>query len=274
MLPSSVSYDETFKAICEVLQPYLDENWALVKRVLVLRVDELSEELLNHMAYRFHVDFYDDALPIEKKRILVKNSILYHRHKGTPWAVENLLSEMFNETWLKEWYEYGGDPYYFRIYTKDRIKDQATYDQFMSALWSVKNTRSWLDRFVVNRDVSVTIHTGAVNRELKKVTYYPYVLEDIVSNIGLFTGATNVVVKKHIYGFALPGDIEVNGSVFSGVGRSLYKRRVYLFDDSLSEFIGIPDWASSRWSDLERYSWSDLELYSWGELEVRFFGEK
>ena len=89
MLPNSLDKSKMLRTINEVLQPYLDENWEeLIPRLfLYSRIDELPEEFLNHLGYQLHVDFWEPDLPIEKKRKLIKNSIKYHKHKGTPLSL-------------------------------------------------------------------------------------------------------------------------------------------------------------------------------------------
>lgn len=178
MLPSSIDDNETIKIINEILQPYIDQNFKVFipRLFLYANIDRLDENMLNHLAYECHVDFYDVDLPIEKKRTMVKKAIKYHRYKGTPFAVEELLSDVFDETWLKEWYEYGGDPYYFRIYTKDFLKDEKTFKSFIKALFAVKNTRSWLEGIILVRDQ--TIYYGMYGQKAKHYKVLPNKVED------------------------------------------------------------------------------------------------
>lgn len=146
MLPSSLQHDKTLEVICEILQPYLDENWEMALLLLIYkRIDELPETALNHLAYQFHVDFYDINFSLEKKRAVVKQSIAWHKHKGTPWAVENMLTTMFGNAGLTEWYEYDGRPYYFKIHILEGENPIVLDKNFYEALQTIKNTRSWLD---------------------------------------------------------------------------------------------------------------------------------
>lgn len=196
MLPSSVKWDKTFEAICETLQPYLDENMddLVLRLLLYVHIDSLGEDLLNHLAYQFHVDFWDENLTVEQKRSLVKNSIKYHKHKGTPGAVEDLLSTIFHETWIKEWFEYGGNPYFFKVFTKDKITSYKTYEDLIRALNTVKNTRSWLEAIVLVREYIVTIYTAAIFQTTRNTTYYPYSTEAYHFDISYYPG----IVKRSV----------------------------------------------------------------------------
>lgn len=188
MLPNSLDKSKMLRTINEVLQPYLDKNWEeLIPRLfLYSRIDELPEEFLNHLGYQLHVDFWEPDLPIEKKRKLIKNSIKYHKHKGTPYAVEQLLSDVFDDTWLKEWFEYGGDPYYFRIYTSDFLKSEKMFKDFIRALFTVKNTRSWLEGIVLVRDQK--IYYGMYGQKAKHYKVLPNKVEDKEFKEQLFMG--------------------------------------------------------------------------------------
>lgn len=112
------------------------------------RTDELPEKTLDLLAWQWHVDFYEPlGMDIETKRRLIKNSIPWHRIKGTPAAVEQVVSTAFDTSTVKEWFEYGGKPYYFKIITEDVTTNTDTIEERMKrAIKSVKNTRSWLEK--------------------------------------------------------------------------------------------------------------------------------
>lgn len=176
MIPGSLKKDPDIRAICESLQQFLDELWAQVDLLAIFKnFDRLPEWLIDHLAFQFHVDFYREDLSLDKKKALVRQSVAYHRYKGTPWAVENLLSTVFEESWIKEWFEYEGKPYYFRVYTKDGLKSERAFREFLQALYSVKNTRSWLDALILVREYFVKLYIGAVSRQCRKFTYHPFV---------------------------------------------------------------------------------------------------
>lgn len=200
MLPTSLNKSETLRAINEVLQPLIDRNRdELIPRLfLYSRIDKLSDEFLNHLAYQFHVDFWDADLPIEKKRKLIKNSIKYHKYKGTPYAVEQLLKDAFDDTWIEEWFEYGGKPYFFRIYTRDILRDKNTFANFIKALNTVKNTRSWLESFTLVRDQ--TIYYGLYGQKSKHIKALPYKpsnrKDEVIEYVGVIT--THKSVKRKV----------------------------------------------------------------------------
>ncbi|WP_438770067.1 phage tail protein I [Brevibacillus sp. JB24b] len=136
---------------------------------LLYTIDQQKEAIVDELAWAFHVDFYDKNLPIEKKRELVKKSIAWHRIKGTPEAVEQVITAAFDECRVEEWFQYGGKPYHFKIITKDRIPDKTTLKALARAIESVKNTRSWLESISFQRDEQLTVYHGQIITITKKI---------------------------------------------------------------------------------------------------------
>ncbi|AKL95025.1 putative phage tail protein [Clostridium aceticum] len=173
----------------------LDDEFVLlideVKNCILLpRIDELGSELIDLLAWELHVDFYDTSLSLEKRRQLVKNSLKWHKRKGTPSAVEEVITTAFDNAWIEEWLEYGGEPYHFRIKTEALIEDAQKLNQIFKAINSVKNTRSWLDSIAIERANRLGVNLGTVTQQSIKITIVSKLLKDtynLESNI--FLGA-------------------------------------------------------------------------------------
>lgn len=155
ILPDSILRDEQVYAAAKALDEELQNVTAATIEALHLpRLDVLPESVVDLLAWQWHVDFYEPVgLDIETKRNLVKKSIEWHRTKGTPYAVEQVVSTVFSNASLKEWFEYGGEPYHFSITARgfDPTKSK-DFKLFLRVLETVKNTRSWLE--AVTLDVS------------------------------------------------------------------------------------------------------------------------
>ena len=85
------------------------------KNIIYARIDELDEQTLDVLAYDLHVDWYDYSYPIEVKRQTIRDSVRVHRRLGTKYAVETALGAVFPGTRVQEWFEYGGEPYMFKV---------------------------------------------------------------------------------------------------------------------------------------------------------------
>lgn len=100
-----------------------------------------DEKYLPFLAYAYKVDFWDDRLSTDKKRLLIKDSILLHQKKGTLWALERILEILEVKAEISEWFNYGGDPYYFKI--KLSIEQEFPYlNQLQKIISIYKNVRS------------------------------------------------------------------------------------------------------------------------------------
>lgn len=130
--------------------------------IIIPRIDELGSTLIDLLAWELHVDFYDPALPLEIRRQLVKNSTKWHIQKGTPAAVEELISTIFDDGKVIEWFENGGQPYTFQVVTNNESVSMDKAEQFTRALNSVKNARSWLDKVIITESETMNLYFGGV----------------------------------------------------------------------------------------------------------------
>ena len=147
IMPDSIRGDPQVQAAAKALDAELARVAEDIREnLLISRIDELPESVLDLLAWQWHVDFYQPlGMQIETKRKLIKESIAWHRIKGTPAAVEKVMSAAFDNSWVEEWFEYGGEPGHFRVKTTDVSNDPEVMKNMRAAIWSAKNVRSWLD---------------------------------------------------------------------------------------------------------------------------------
>ncbi len=146
-LPESIKFDQTVNDICDSIQAKFDGVYQDTFLVLLLaNLDNLSEALVDELAWQFHVDFYRDNYPIENKRKLVRTAIERHRIKGTPAVVEEVVRTCYQNAVVEEWFEWDGDPYYFRVLL--RAEDPApplNLTEVIALINTYKSYRSWLE---------------------------------------------------------------------------------------------------------------------------------
>lgn len=138
---------------------------------------ECTAELLPILAWDRSVDVWRNSWTEAQKRAVVAGSLAYHKRKGTPAALELALSQLDFETSLTEWFEYGGDPYYFRV-TVTAQSRPLTLDDYASMkaiIYAAKNVRSQLDTVIVNSGIYDTtpVATAWGARTAQTVTIYP-----------------------------------------------------------------------------------------------------
>lgn len=149
--------DKTTKWIYESI------NYALAKRHLkimhkfFLDVNSLNEIELDYLLWEYHVDYVGENTTIEKKRELVRKSILSHFNKGTLGSIKSICKILFGDAEIQEWFEYAGRPGYFKISTFGELKDEKDYLKVIEVVNEYKNVRSWLEslRFLRNQQSSL-----------------------------------------------------------------------------------------------------------------------
>lgn len=167
LLPPNLRSDPTVSAAALSIDGEMQSVTASISNLTYwIRLDSLTSQESDELAWQFHVDFYDPTLPLSKRRELVKNSYAWHKRKGTKSAVNELINTVFGDGDVQEWFEYGGDPGTFRVITSNTAITNEDAQQFLSALDSVKNARSHLDSIQVTASdemqlyLGVALHTG------------------------------------------------------------------------------------------------------------------
>ena len=127
-------------------------------------IDNLPEDMLDLLAIELDTQYYDTSLPIANKRELIKGTLIWFQSAGTPSAVEELVAAVFGTGEVSEWFEYGDDPYYFKIATDVEVTPDII-DRFLSIISRVKNARSHLRSVdIFRRSDGFLYFGGCVNR--------------------------------------------------------------------------------------------------------------
>lgn len=109
---------------------------------------EAPENILPWLAWAVSADDWSDSWSEEIRRNVIKASIEVHKKKGTIGALKKAL-EAFNYTNVKveEWFEYGADPYFFRVFF-DVVEpgfDVNILPDVQKVIDNTKNARSHLE---------------------------------------------------------------------------------------------------------------------------------
>lgn len=143
--------------------------------IFLPNIDRQPSEIVDALAYHYHVDFYDASLPLETRRNLVKNHNEWHRIKGTPEAVERTIQTVFGDGYLVEWFQRDGmEPYTFEVHTTNASAAAENLSRFVAAINAVKNVRSHMTRIVVDENTSGTVFAGAAIMIQEKIKMEAY----------------------------------------------------------------------------------------------------
>lgn len=180
ILPANITRDPQAKSMAKAIQPELDAvKDAIPLLEIYKRIDELPLSVLRMIALENQV-YYDEwelATTIEAKRELVKNSFNLNMRRGTKWAVERVLELVTGVTGVQEWFEYGGQPYHFKV-TLDIAQGNISRDQILQASRLVrryKPLRSPLEAFEVQAEAEpAPAYAGAINTAIMQVDALAY----------------------------------------------------------------------------------------------------
>lgn len=123
-------------------------------------IDKLEDDELDLLALELNAQYYDNSLNVRVKRGIIKNAIKWHCSAGTPAAVQELIETVFEAGSVREWWEYDGKPYCFRVRAEVPLTESAI-ESFTRIIQNIKNTRSHLDAVEVFREVHQKLYSGA-----------------------------------------------------------------------------------------------------------------
>lgn len=149
-LPKTLAEQPWVQALAEASRKMRRRVMAYADRTrLFCDIDEASEEALDALAVELQTPLYKNDYPLTVKRQIVKNSMLYYIRSGTRGAVEELLADIYQGAEVEEWFEYGGEPNYFRVaidISRTTVSvAEMTPAELESWLYSVKRASSALE---------------------------------------------------------------------------------------------------------------------------------
>lgn len=160
ILPDYLSKRGEVQALSFAIQQAVKRFVGYCKNIGVLAVLDMAPDyVLDLLALELGTQYYDDSLDITVKRALVKNTLIWYERAGTPSAVEELVASVFGKGEVKEWFEYGDDPYYFKVITDSLLTAEA-FEQFPIMLEMVKNARSHIRFIEIYRTAAQKIFCG------------------------------------------------------------------------------------------------------------------
>lgn len=115
-------------------------------------IDNLDEKTLDYFAVEMRSMYYDQSLPIKKKREIIKNTINWYTYAGTPAAVSEMVNVIFGTGRVVEWFDFE-DPEEMIPGTFDIVTDaefsKDIIEQFNKTIKKSKNARSHLRKVII-----------------------------------------------------------------------------------------------------------------------------
>ena len=115
------------------------------------RIDELPEDLLDILAKDCKVDWYDFDADIATKRRQLATNWHVRKRLGTVAAVKTALQAVWPDTTVEEWFDYGGDPGYFRVLLGIDSSGTVNFSKAVRMIDIFKPVRAHVDGYPILR---------------------------------------------------------------------------------------------------------------------------
>ena len=161
MLPAFMKQDKFDSLLAKGLSN-LFQSWAVAMNrcVIIGQIDTLNEAELDQLAEDWNVFWYLKSATLDQKRQLIKDSQIVFSRLGTVWAVERVMNNYLPQSELKEWFEYEGDPHYFRFVTNNTDILKTDIDAFLFILEQIKRKSQWLEGIILELRAKGTMYPG------------------------------------------------------------------------------------------------------------------
>lgn len=172
LLPAWMREDNSIQAIasgCNKITKAIEARLRLLSRWNHL--DQLSESELDAMAWDLNILWYDSTAPIKTKRAVIRNSDRVYAKLGTRYAVEQITTDYFGSGKVREWYEYGGKPYHFKVLSDNPELVSKNLSFFLSMLNIVKRRSAWLDAILICLTGEMSLCMGMAVHECTRETH-------------------------------------------------------------------------------------------------------
>lgn len=125
---------------------------------IIYDCDAMPEWRLDEMAWEYNIP-YDYTADIEVKRGWIRSVYTLYRLYGTPEGVIQYMAPYFEGAAVEEPWEYGGDPYHFRLVFPDGWTPTNVAWATL-AVNAIKNVRSVLDGLTFDGEVTTQLYGG------------------------------------------------------------------------------------------------------------------
>jgi P2-related tail formation protein len=107
-------------------------------------LDNTDPKYYDYMAMTIGAPYYKSEYTDAQKLGIIKSAPMKRRYAGTIKAIEELLKNTISSASFMPWYEYGGEPYHFKVKTGE-VPDADLKTVFNAMLKRVKAARTIFD---------------------------------------------------------------------------------------------------------------------------------
>lgn len=172
LLPQFMQHDTAVRGLATGIDSVVQQLAADIEKLSTWdHIDSLPEAELDELAWELNISWYDTSAPIEVKRNLIRDSDKIYKKLGTKWAVENIINTYFGDGYIEEWFQYGGDPGRFRVYSSNPTLNEIKFYEFLSLLSKVKRASAKLDSVIISLSGQMNMYAGTALHEIAAEQY-------------------------------------------------------------------------------------------------------
>lgn len=166
LLPEWVREDNAVKGLGKGTDDVIKALFARLKLLSRWdKIDDLEDAVLDEMAYELNIPWYDSTAPIITKREIIKKSDLVYSKLGTKYAIEQIISAYFGTGILQEWFDYGGEPFHFKVLSDNPALVNENYELFLRLLNLAKRKSAHLDAIIISLTGNLPLFAAAIPRD-------------------------------------------------------------------------------------------------------------
>lgn len=150
LLPEFMQNDDTNQVLADSISElirYIEPRLKILSEWN--NIDKLSDSELDNLAWELNIPWYKKNVDLVTKRKIIIESDLVHAHLGTKYSVEEVVQSYFGTGDVLEWFEYEGEPGYFKIITDNTSLISIEIDKFFWLLNIVKRKSAWLEGLIL-----------------------------------------------------------------------------------------------------------------------------
>lgn len=144
--------------------------------VLYANLNYIPDEILNLAALELRTQYYDRDASRKVREDMVRQTLFWYMHGGTKTVLEEYLATLYQGGHVEEWYEYGGNPYFFKAIVTIKDEDIISVGDgknITRRILAYKNVRSWLEALILKLLSQYQVKVEYDNTIKIRTEYYP-----------------------------------------------------------------------------------------------------
>ncbi len=176
LLPDNLKNEET-----AALSAALQRGLLLIRQYIsalsvYAAVHELPDDILNLLAVELRAQYYDLSDSREVREGIIQKTIDWYLRGGTVSVLEEYLATLYQGGRVEEWFNYGGEPYYFKAIIDLDLSDEIMVgdgNKIVQRILAYKNVRSWLEALSFHIGVEYDVPVSWRNSIVFQTEFYP-----------------------------------------------------------------------------------------------------